>query len=152
LRLLQQNFIVYDRIRTDNFKKPDPGWDIKGRGLNNELVEIDIKSSGPHQGTPNLSVILNKRNLATKPSIIRNGKIVEADEERAVNIQLYFLPQDSRYVYLISWCLYEDLISKGPPAKYLKSIGTYSPTNPRKRYNSILGTLRKMNELLFILS
>ena len=142
---------VYDRIRTDNFVNPDPGWDLRVRDRQDKILEVDVKSSGPNRNTPNLSVILNKRNLATKPSIIRKGGVVRLGEERDVNIQVYHLPGDLEHTYLISWASLTDLIVFTPTPEYQRTIGQYSRANPRPRYNTILKTLRKMESLLPLL-
>jgi hypothetical protein len=142
---------VYDRIRTDNYVNPDFGWDLHALDKQDKILEVDIKSSGPDQSTPNLNVVLNKRNLATKPSKIRNDKLVWRGEERDINIQVYHLPNDQEHTYLISWALLSDLITLTPAPRYERSVGSYSPTNPRQRYDTILKSLREMKSLLPLL-
>ena len=142
---------VYDRIRTDNFIKPDPGWDLRVLDRQDKILEVDVKSSGPHRNTPDLNVVLNKRNLATKPSRIVANKIVWRGEERDINIQVYHLPEEPEHTYLVSWALLTDLIILTPIPKHQRTISSYSPTNPRKRYDTILKTLRKMESLLELL-
>lgn len=142
---------VYDRIRTDNFVRPDPGWDLRVRDRQDKILEVDVKSSGPARNAPNLNVVLNRRNLATKPSRIAANKIVWRGEERDINIQVYHLPGDSEHTYLVSWALLTDLITLAPIPKHQRPISSYSPTNPRKRYDTILKTLKKMESLLKLL-
>lgn len=142
---------VYDRIRTDNFVNPDLGWDLCVRDRQDKILEVDVKSSGPSRNTPNLNAVLNRRNLATKPSQIQDNKIVCRGEERDINIQVYYLPRDPEHTYLISWASLIDLIILTPIPKYQRPIGSYSPTNPRLRYNTILKTLRKMESILPLL-
>ncbi|MDG6995819.1 MAG: hypothetical protein JRN52_07845 [Nitrososphaerota archaeon] len=140
--------LVYDRIRTDDFKQPDPGWDVRlNVGL--KLYEVNVKSSGPVSNTPDLQTALNSRNLATKPSEIVNGFIVRRGEEKEINVQAYFLPEDAKnFVYLIAWARLSDLMDEGPPAHYVRGIRQYSEKNPRLRYDTLLGTLRPMKELI----
>lgn len=142
---------VYDRIRTDNFVNPDLGWDLRVRDEQDKTLEVDIKSSGPSQNTPNLNVVLNHRNLATKPSRIKDNKIVWRGEERDINVQVYHFQRDPQHTYSISWASLSDLIILAPIPKYQRTIASYSPKNPRLRYDTILRTLRKMESLLPLL-
>ena len=142
---------VYDRIRTDDFVNPDLGWDLHVLNKQDSILEVDVKSSGPSRSTPDLDVVLSRRNLATKPSSIRNNRLVWRGEERDINIQVYHLPNDQKHIYLISWALLTDLIVLTPTPRYQRSVGSYSPTNPRPRYNTILNSLRDMKSLLPLL-
>ena len=142
---------VYDRMRTDNFVNPDLGWDLHVLDRQGKILEVDVKSSGPNQSTPDLDVVLNRRNLATKPSTIRNNRLEWRGEERDINIQVYHLPRDQEHTYLISWALLTDLIILTPTPRYQRSVGSYSPSNPRRRYDTILKSLREMESLLPLL-
>lgn len=142
---------VYDRVRTDKFLKPDLGWDLKVRDIDGKTLEVDVKSSGPDQNTPNLEVVLSNRNLATKPSLIVDKRILKQGEERDINVQVYHLLGDREHTYLISWASLDDLIILSPIPKYQRTVGSYSPANPRRRYDTILKTLRDMKSLLAIL-
>lgn len=148
LKVNGKSFIAYDEVRTDDFKKPDKGWDLQLTKIDGSIGYCNVKSSGPDKRPITIASILKTRNLATKPSIIRNGEIVTCGEEQDFNVQVYHLPNDEDNIYLISWAKLEDLIILSPKPMYVRTISRYSLTNPRKRYDSILSTLRKMNTLL----
>jgi hypothetical protein len=142
---------VYDRVRTDKFLDPDLGWDLKVKDQEGKQLEVDVKSSGPDPNTLDLEVILSKRNLATKPSIIGGNRILRRGEERDINVQVYHLPIDREHTYLISWAQLNDLIILTPIPKYQRTVGSYSPANPRRRYDTILETLKDMKSLLALI-
>ncbi len=140
--------IAYDDIRTDGFKEPDKGWDLQVTKIDDSVGYCNVKSSGPDNRANTILSILTTRNLATKPSTIINREIDKRGEEQDFNIQVYHLPNDEDNAYIISWAMLKDLIILSPTPQYVRTISGYSPTSPRKRYDSILGTLRKMNALL----
>ena len=140
--------IEFEKI---NLQIPIIGWDLKVKNLKGEIWEVDVKSSGPDSRASDLSFVLTRRNLATKPSTISGTKITSRGEERDVNIQVYHLPEDDRHTYLISWALLEDLIVLAPIPEYQRTIGQYSYANTKPRYDTILNTLRTMESLLPLL-
>lgn len=83
----KKKVIDYDEIRTDNFMKPDPGWDFK---VGDKMIKAEVKSSIPPNNESYQSII-NKRDIKITASH-NNGKdfINPTNLESQIHVQIYF--------------------------------------------------------------
>ena len=86
----------YDIIRTDNFEKADPGWDLKVGDLK---LKVEIKSSIPPNNESYIDII-NKRDIKITASHDKGHTWINPNDlESSIHVQIYFYAKSYRNGY-----------------------------------------------------
>ena len=120
-------------VERRDFSNPDE-WDLLVKNKNNQIIKVEVKSSGPAENTLNFDICLNERRLAVKPG-----------EQKDINVQVYFMPDSyEKFAYLIAWAdkkTLDELQRSG-------TISTFGTFKPRKVFTRKLGEYNPLKELL----
>jgi len=114
--------IDYDEVRTDNFKKADPGWDFK---IGDRKIKVEVKSSIPPKGECEAQIIA-KRDIKITASH-DNGKtwIQPEDLEAYIHVQIYFYAKTYKKGYKDFDKLYRDIVANPVKVTELINVDKY---------------------------